>query len=340
MVFLAALVVALALPTAIQGEQGDTMVRYIPEHDELCYTYGGCEPVLRVRPGTVIETWTEDCYDGAVRSPGDLPTHVMQPHHANPQTGPFYIEGAEPGDTIAVTILSLRPARDHGISSTFPGAGALTTTGLTALLHDFLPERVWFYPVNEERSTVTYSALEGEHSVEIPMRPFLGCIGVAPAGGEVRSSIVPGDFGGNLDTPELCVGTTLYLGVNVPGALLSFGDGHLVQGGGEIAGTAVEAALNVTIRVDLIEDRRTPWPLAEDETYIMAIGSTRPLEDAYRIALKELILWLERDYGLERMDALQLLSQAGENNISQMVDPNYTVVAKIARHFLPERARE
>ncbi len=94
--------------------------------------------------------------------------------------------------------------------------------------------------------------------------------------------------------------------------------------------------MHVRLRVDLIKGCGTPWPLAEDETHIMAIGSTRPLEDAYRVALKELVLWLERDYGLERMDALQLISQAGENRISQMVDPNYTVVAKIAKRFLPE----
>lgn len=324
---------ALFVPAA----QDEQVVRYFPKHGELCYTYGGCEAKLSVRPGTVIETWTEDCYDGSVKSPNDLPTKVMRPYHANPQTGPFYIEGAEPGDTVAVTILSLRPARDYGVSSTFPGAGALTTTSKTALLHDYLPEKVWFYYVNAERGTVTYKALEGGHEVEIPMRPFLGCIGVAPAGGEVRSSIVPGAFGGNLDTPELGVGTTLYLGVNVPGALLSVGDGHLVQGGGEIAGTAVEAALYVRIKVELIKDRYTPWPLAEDETHIMAIGSTRPLEDAYRVALKEMVLWMGRDYGLEQMDALQLLSQAGENSISQMVDPNYTVVAKIAKRYLPKK---
>ena len=319
------------------GPQEEKVVRYIPERDELCYNYGGCEPVMHVEPGTIIETWTEDCYDGSVRKPEDIPTKVRTPGHSNPQTGPFYIEGAEPGDTIAVTILDLKPAKDHGISSSFPGAGALSTTSNTAMLHDFLPEKVWFYKINEEKGTVTYKALESDYSVEIPMKPFLGCIGVAPANGEVRYSIVPGDFGGNMDTPELGVGTTVFLGVNIPGALLSVGDGHLVQGGGEVIGTAVESSMHVRIRVELIKNRRTPWPLAEDETHIMAIGSTRPLEDAYRVALKELVLWLERDYGLERMDALQLISQVSENNISQLVDPNYTVVAKIAKKYLPTR---
>jgi acetamidase/formamidase len=328
---MAALVLA---PVAVADEP---VVRYIPEHDQLCYTYGGCEARLRVKPGSVIETWTEDCFDGSVKAAGDKPTRTMAPNHANPQTGPFYIEGAEPGDTLAVTILKLQPARDHGISAAFPGAGILSTTHRTALLHDLLPEKVWFYPINEQRGTVTFKAHDGGHEVEIPMRPFLGCIGVAPAGNEVRSSIVPGEFGGNLDTPELAVGTTLYLGVNVPGALLSVGDGHLVQGGGEIIGTAVEAALHVSIKVELIKGRYTPWPLAESSTHIMAIGSTRPLEDAYRVALKEMVLWLERDYGMERMDALQLLSQAGEAGISQVVDPVYTVVAKINKAYLPAR---
>jgi acetamidase/formamidase len=326
-------IVVACTPLAATEEQ---VVSFTPEHDELCHTFGGCEAKLRVAPGAIVETWTEDCYDGCVKKPDDRPTQTMAPNHANPQTGPFFIEGAEPGDTIAVTILKLEPARDHGVSAAFPGAGILTTTHRTALLHDLLPEKVWFYPINKERGTVTFKALAGNHEVEIPMRPFLGCIGVAPSGGEVRSSIVPGEFGGNLDTPELGVGTTLYLGVNVPGALLSVGDGHLVQGGGEIVGTAVEAAMHVSFKVELIKDRYTPWPLAENDTHIIAIGSTRPLEDAYRVALKEMVLWLERDYQMERMDALQLLSQAGEAEISQVVDPAYTVVAKIQKRYLPQ----
>jgi len=331
--------IALAILIAALGpaQAEEKEVEYIPDHDDLCYNYGGCEPVMRIEPGTVIKSWTEDCYDGSVKSPGDLPSKIRKPFHSNPQTGPFYIEGAEPGDTIAVTILDLQPARSFGVSSFGNRTDLLSYLTLPPADPSASSERVWFYQVNPERGTVTYKAHDDGHSVEIPMKPFLGCIGVAPSAGEVRYSIVPGDFGGNMDTPELGVGATVYLGVNVPGALLSFGDGHLVQGGGEVIGTAVEAAMNVKLRVELIKGRRTPWPLAETGEWIMAIGSTRPLEDAYRIALRELVLWLERDYGFGRLDALQLISQAGENHISQIVDPNYTVVAKIEKKYLPAK---
>ena len=336
-----ALVLVLSVPAGLPvSPQEDQVVRYIPNPEDYCFTYGGCDPVLRVKPGTIIETWTEDCTVGQIRTINDLPSKMKGPRRSNPQTGPFYIEGAEPGDTVCITIIDLQPARDYGLAVSGPGSGALVGTRYTAMLFDQPPERVWIYPVDRERGTVTFRAREGDHEVEIPIKPFLGCIGVAPARGEVRSSIVPGEFGGNIDTPELVVGTKLYLGVNVPGALLSIGDGHLVQGGGEIAGTAVESALDVRFKVDLIKDRYTSWPLAESETHIMALGSTRPLEDAYRVALKELVLWLERDYGMERFDALQLLAQAGENSISQVVDPNYTVVAKIAKRYLPGREED
>ena len=140
-----------------------------------------------------------------------------------------------------------------------------------------------------------------------------------------------------MDTPEVRPGTTVYFPVNVPGALLYLGDGHAIQGEGEIAGTAAEVAMNVTIAVDLIKDHAITVPRLEDEEYLMAAGSTRPLEDAMRIASHELIRWIVEDHGLSALDAYELLSVVMESNVSQMVDPNYTILVKIRKEYLPPR---
>src|SRR5438270_377238 len=127
------------------------VLNYVPKHDELKYTFGGVAPTHHVKPGTRIVTWTEDCYDGAVTKRDQLPTKMIPPGHDNPQTGPFFIDGAEPGDTIAIHITKLEPARDHGISSFFPGFGALNGTDRTAVLGADLPEKVWFYEVDRAK---------------------------------------------------------------------------------------------------------------------------------------------------------------------------------------------
>ena len=136
-----------------------------------------------------------------------------------------------------------------------------------------------------------------------------GTVGVAPALGEVRSSLAPGDWGGNMDTPEMRAGTTCYLGVNVPGALFSLGDGHARQGEGETCGVAVECAMDTVLVLDLIKGGPpTPWPRLEDDTFIMTTGSARPLEDAFRIAHTEMVRWVQELTGLSDMDAYQLVT--------------------------------
>lgn len=315
-------------------------VTYKPGPDDFKYTFGQSRPVMKVGPGTVIETYTEDCYDGRVKKPGDLPTAVIPPGHDNPQTGPFYIEGAEPGDTLVVHLISLEPVRDYAISSYFPGFGILTPTRYTAMLNQPLPETVWWYRVDKDKGTVLFRARQGNFSCELPVKPFLGCLGVAPADNEVRTTVVPEAFGGNLDSPEVRPGHTIYLPVNVKGALLFLGDGHLVQGEGEIIGTAVEAAMKVVLYVDLVKKKKIDWPRIESDEFLMSLGSYRPLEDAFRIAHRDLVDWLVSDYRLEMMDAYQLLSQAGEARIAQVVDPNYTIVARIPKKYLPAGEQE
>jgi acetamidase/formamidase len=311
------------------------VLTYRPAHDELKYTFGGSAPVRRIKPGTRIVSWTEDCYDGAVTKPGQIPSKVQLPFHDNPQTGPFFVEGAEPGDTLAIRIEKLEPARDYGISSSFPGFGALNGTDRTAMLGADLPETVWFYRVDKAAGVARTRSQDGKHSWEVPLAPFLGCLGVAPSGGEVRSTIVPDNFGGNMDCPEVRAGNTVYLGVRVPGALLSFGDGHFAMGDGEIIGTAIEGAMNVELTVDLVKKRETPWPRIENAQWMMSVGASRPLEDAARIAYKDMVAWVREKTGISEMDAYQFVSQNARAPIVEMVDPQYTVMVKIEKSRLP-----
>jgi acetamidase/formamidase len=336
--FVAVVACAVASFAVLPAAADEPVLRYASRHEDLSYTFGGVAPKARIRPGTRIIASTEDCFDGAVTKPGDLPSKLMLPGHDNPQTGPFFIEGAMPGDTLAIRILKLEPARDWGVSSSFPGFGALNGTDRTAMLGADLPERVWFYRVDRARGIVSTTAKDSAHRWELPLAPFLGCLGVAPANGEVRSTVVPFDFGGNMDCPEAKAGNTVYLGVRVPGALLSFGDGHLAMGDGEIIGTAVEGALQVELVVDLIKGRATPWPRIENDAWMMSVGSARPLEDASRIAFKDMVAWVREKTSLSEMDAYQFVSQAAKATVTQIVDPEYTVLVKMDKKRLPVRS--
>jgi acetamidase/formamidase len=311
------------------------VVSYRPEPSEFAWTFGGVAPVRSVKPGTVMELWTEDAFGGKVRGPGDLVSEVIEFPFVNPQTGPFLVEGAEPGDTLAIHFVSIEPSRDWAASTTIPLFGSLTQTHATAGLQEPLPEVVWMYEVDRSRRTVTYHSLQGDHSVELPLDPMHGTVGVAPASFEARSSLVPDAHGGNMDTPEMRAGTTCYLGVNVEGALFSVGDGHCRQGEGESCGVAVEAAMDTVIVVDLIKGVATPWPHLENDDYVMTAGSARPLEDAFRISQADMVEWLASERNMDRLDAYQLLTQAAETPIANVVDPNYTVVTKLRKAYLP-----
>jgi acetamidase/formamidase len=309
--------------------------RYRPAAGEYVWTFGGAPPAARIVPGTVLELFTEDCFAGRVRGIGDLVSEVVEFPFVNPQTGPFYVEGAEPGDTLAVHFVSIEPARDWAASTTVPLFGALTSTHLTATLQDPLPEVVWIWQLDGAARLCRFEARFGDFAVDLPMDPMHGTVGVAPANLEVRSALVPDAHGGNMDTPEMRAGVTCYLGVNVPGALLSLGDGHARQGEGETCGVAVECAMNTVLIVDLLKGRPCPWPRLESDTHLMTIGSARPLEDAFRIAQAELVHWLRDEYGLALLDAYQLVSQAVEAPLANVVDTNYTSVAKIRKEWLP-----
>ena len=311
------------------------VVEYRPGAGEYAWTFGGAAPVAHIQPGTTLEVFTEDCFAGRVRTRDDLVSVVCEFPFLNPQTGPFYVDGAEPGDTLAVHFVSIEPARTWAASSTVPLFGALTSTHLTATLQDPLPERVWIWELDAAARTAQFAAADSEIRVTLPMDPMHGTVGVAPANLEVRSALVPDAHGGNLDTPEMRAGVTCYLGVNVDGALFSLGDGHARQGEGETCGVAVECAMDTVVIVDLIKGWSTPWPRLESDSHLMSTGSARPLEDAFRIAQLDLVQWIAGETGLSALDAYQLLSQAVLSPLANVCDTNYTSVAKVAKEWLP-----
>ena len=315
------------------------ITRFVPTPEQYAWTFGGYAPVRRIRPGEVLDLYAEDCFAGKIRGPDDLPSRSIEYPYINPQTGPFYVEGAEVGDTLAVHLIDVRPARDWGVSTLTPFFGSLSTTRYTATLHEALPERVWIYQVDGAAGEVVFEARDSEHHFRLPLEPFHGTVGVAPAAGEVRNVLVPESFGGNMDTPEAKAGTTLYFGVNVPGALLSLGDGHYRQGEGEACGVAVEGSMDTLLTVDVLKGVYCDWPRLEDDGSIMVAGSYRPLEDAYRIAHAELVRWISQSSGMSIFDAYQLVTQTATSRIANVVDPNYTVVAKAPKRFLPADIR-
>lgn len=311
------------------------VVEFTPSRDQYVWTFGGAEPVMEVAPGTALRLWTEDAFAGRVTSPTDKPSQVLNPKELNPQTGPFYVTGAEPGDTLALHFASIEPARSWAASTTIPLFGALTGTDRTATLQSPLPELTWIYDVDVERAVATFVAHESDFTLELPLAPMLGTVGVAPALREVRTTLVPDYFGGNMDTPELRAGTTVYLGVNVDGALFSVGDGHYRQGEGETCGTALEGAMNVTVIVDLIKGGAPAWPRFEHDDALITVGSARPLEDAWRCSQVEMVGWMTELYDLGRMDAYQLCSQLCLSPLANVVDVNYSAVTKLYKQPLP-----
>ena len=310
------------------------VVHYTTTTANVKYLFATAEPVLRLKSGDILDTNTLDCFGNGLKKPGDT---LSMAKGDNPLAGPFYVEGAEPGDTLAVKILDLQVDGDMGVGAFSPGFGSINSSHYTPMLGGELPERVWFYPIDHAANTATFKAMDTDFSVKIPMHPFFGCIGVAPANGEARSSIVPAEFGGNMDSPEASVGNTVYFPVNVPGGLLYMGDGHAAMGDGEVAGTAIEVPLRARVQLSVIKGQKINWPRFENDNAIMAVGAYRPLDDCVRIAFTELVAWIHQDYGLSELDAYELLSQVAKIHLNEMVDPNYVVVASIEKKFLPAK---
>lgn len=289
-------------------------------------TFAKRAPVLRVKPGDIVETsslWG-DWYE---RAGGAWPGEV----------GPFHIEGATPNDTLVVKILKLRPNRDTAVSTHSPGFSALANDRRTPMLNDPTPAKRFVWKLDRERNVGVLDLPNSKMKrIEVELKPMLGRVAVAPQGEESWAGLWPGDFGGNMDASDVCEGATVYLPIFHDGALFYFGDGHALQGDGEVCGSGLETSMDVTFQFDLIKGRRIRWPRIENSEYIMATGSVRPLMDAFRIAQIELINWLVDDYGFEKWEAFQVVSQVGVTRVANAVDPNYTIVAKFPKKYLPK----
>jgi acetamidase/formamidase len=310
-------------------------ISFTPKPDQFTYTFGGNRAVSVVKPGSILTLWSEDAFLGNLFKAEHKWTDRVRPGYVNPQTGPFYVEGAEPGDTLALHFVSIEPSRDWGVSTLSPLFGGLTSTDSTASLQAPLEQRTWIYQLDRAARTLRFEPRGGGRNIELPIDPMLGTVAVAPAFSEVRSSLVPGPFGGNMDLPALRAGATLFLGVNVDGALFSIGDGHLRQGEGEACGTAVEGAVTTTLIVGLIRGKSTPFPRLEDDSQWASIGSARPLEDAWRIAQLDLVRWFEDLLQMDAMDTYQFLSQATKARVGNIVNPNYSMMVSVGKAALP-----
>jgi acetamidase/formamidase len=223
--------------------------------------------------------------------------------------------------------VEIEPTRDHAISALIPYFGGLTGTDKTALLNEPLPERVFFYPIRD-------GYVHLPRGIMVPVEPFVGTLATAPAI-EAISTLTPGPFGGNMDVRDVSPGNTVRLPVSVDGAFLYVGDAHAAQGDGELCGVACEITARVRLRVTIERGQSIAWPRIESPEEIMTVGSSRPMEDAARIAWVELIDWMIADFGFEKFEAYQLLTQAGRMRVGNMVDPQYSLVAKLSKKFLP-----
>ncbi len=293
---------------------------------EVCYTLSPAhEPVATVSPGTRLRIETELNIGDVLRSVDEqFEPSMLRIPFVNGATGPIAIEGATPAHALTCRIerIELVPP---GFTALVPGVGAFP---------DWIRRRE--FGVQSRVVDVVDDHVVWERGVRIPVRPMVGVLGTAPLLDAV-STMDNGPHGGNLDVQEIEAGTTVYLPINVDGALMFLGDCHAVQGDGELCGCgAIEIRTFTTVSVDLVERPATMvWPRFETEEHIGAIACAKPLEDAFRLSVEELIRWMVSDHGFTDASALLLLGQVAEARCAQMVNPKYTYVTKIAKRFLP-----
>jgi amidase len=299
-----------------------TTYHFEPTHYHL--TFGPHPPVLRVADGdtlvtTTIDAWGYDAQGQQVAGRG------------NPLTGPFYVEHAEPGDTLAVTLDSLYPNRATGFTAAAVSAQVVDPDAARSL-----PEREradWH--IDLEAGTVRLVEPPTRLGpLTLPLAPMLGCLGVAPRQGQTISASTSAEHGGNMDYRGLVAGVTVYLPVFEPGGLLFVGDGHAVQGDGEIVGNGVEVSFDVRLTLRLLKGKSIGWPCGENEDYIFTMGNGRPLDQALQHATTEMLRWLQGDRGLDARGAQILLGQCVEYDVGNVYDPAYTMVCKVPKRVL------
>lgn len=300
-----------------------TIHRHVPDHYHN--VLGSLPPVLRIADGdsvvtTTVDAWGQD-QDGVRRAP-----------EPNPMTGPFFVEGAEPGDTLVVTIDRMTPTRDTGWTRS-----ALAANVVDPEIVPNLPERkIAIWRIDRAAKTVQLAEPPAglEHFV-LPLSPMLGCFGVAPAIGQAISTATSGEHGGNMDYRRFGPGTSVWFPVAVSGALFFLGDGHAYQGDGEIVGTGIETSFEMQFTVKVLKGRRITWPRGETATDIFTVGNARPLDQALQHATTEMLKWLGEDYGLDAKAASHLLGQAVRYDVGNVFDPAYTIACRIEKKWLP-----
>jgi amidase len=320
-------VVTVCLTAATAVVNADTH-RFVPEKFFNTYSFAH-PPVLRIRPGDRVITKTIDAAgtDWNGKSVASGP---------NPQTGPFFVEGAEPGDMLVIAVEKIDTNRAMAYSASLLAPYAVDP-GAIAIRVDREPKRIT-WTIDKARGVARLDQNDVQPGgIELPLRPMLGCIGVAPARKEAISTATPGAFGGNMDYAWMNAGVKLMLPVSEPGALLFLGDGHARQGEGEVAGTGLETSMDVEFTVQLVKNKAIGWPRLETDTHVMVLGSARPLLEAFQHATTELQKWLMNDYGFTERGAQAFMGQATEYEIANVVDPNFTVVAKVRKELLLRR---
>ena len=322
------------------------------EPDHYFNTIGPQEPVYYIEPGDRVVTTTVDARGGD--SAGNPVTSG-----SNPMTGPFYINGAEPGDVLVLRLERITPNRATGWSSTGVDPGLVDPWFVHQLPmpESDQPRQLAVWDIDVSAGTVTLrdpapsgvpdgvpsGVVSGAPSsagrldrLALPLDPMLGCFGVAPAGGQSISTATSGPYGGNMDYRGFRAGTTVYLPVFASGALLYLGDGHALQSDGEIAGTGVEVSMNVEVRVDLVKNKTIYWPRGENAVEIFTAGNARPLTQALQHATSEMLRWLKEDYGLDALSAGLLAGQVVSYEVGNVFDPAYTMVCKIKKDVLKQ----
>jgi amidase len=279
------------------------------------------EPVLVIWPGDTVATRTLDSGGGDAEG-------ATRALYGNPQTGPFYVATAEPGDVLAVHVRRLRLNRDHAES--LDGLVGRAMVPSLAARAGALGQRARWRLDREQGVARLDDAPANLADFAIPLRPMLGGIGVAPDFGFAAASAGDsGRFGGNMDYNEVVEGTTVYLPVFRPGALLYLGDGHAAQGDGEVTQWALETSLDVEFTVEVLPARALATPRVRSATHLMAVGQAGSLDDAVRAATVGMIQWLEQDYGLTLREAALVLGSAAEYEIVTLAGRNAGVAAKL-----------
>lgn len=289
-------------------------------------TIGSHPPALRIAPGDTVVTTTLDALGRDARG-------ERVAGGPNPVTGPFYVEGAEVGDALAVRFDHLWPNRAHGWTAAGLAPNTVDPDAVRDLpVHAGLAE----WDLDLERGTATLrSPATRLGALTLPFAPMLGCVGVAPPLGQAITTMTSGPWGGNMDYRGFTTGVTVYLPVFVPGALLHLGDGHARQGDGEIAGTGIEVSFDVRFTVDVLRGARLRWPRGETADEIFAVGNARPLDQALQHATTEMYRWLLEDGRTDPTGACLLLGQCVCYDVGNVYDPAYTVVCRLPKARRP-----